>query len=83
MVPPMPAMISFHDWLAKQKNLRSPMGEFARSAARDKGFPREVVTLEAVIEHVRSSSKGSAQAVAVARIAYQAYERSLRPAPAL
>jgi uncharacterized protein YozE (UPF0346 family) len=79
----MPAMISFYDWLAKQKNLRTPVGDLARTAARDKSFPREVVTLDAVLDYARTSSKGSAQAVAIARAAYQAYERSLRPPPSM
>lgn len=79
----MPAMISFYDWLAKHKNLRTPVGELARSAARDKNFPHDVVTLDAVLDYVRASSKGSAQAIAIARTAYQAYERSLRPPPGM
>lgn len=77
----MPAMISFYDWLAKQKLLRTPLGELAREAARDKNFPRDAVTLEALIEYLRSTPMGSAQVIAVARAAYRNYERSLRPVP--
>jgi uncharacterized protein YozE (UPF0346 family) len=77
----MAELISFYDWLAKQKNLRTPVGEFARNVTRDAAFPREVATLEAVIEHLRASSKASTQALAVARSAYRAYEREYRPAP--
>lgn len=77
----MPAMISFYDWLAKQKLLRTPLGELAREAARDKSFPREAVTLDALIEYLRSTPTGSAQVIAVARAAYRSYERSLRPVP--
>lgn len=77
----MPAMISFYDWLAKQKLLRTPLGDLAREATRDKNFPRDAVTLEALIEYLRSTPAGSAQVIAVARAAYRNYERSLRPAP--
>ena len=76
----MAELISFYDWLAKQKNLRTPVGEFARSVSRDAAFPREVATLEGVLEHLRVSSKSSTQVVAIARSAYRAYEREYRPA---
>jgi hypothetical protein len=79
----MPAMISFCDWLAKHNRLRTPLGDLARQSAKDPGFPRDVASLDALLEHVRSTSKGSAQAVSIARSAYQAYERSLRPEPRL
>jgi uncharacterized protein YozE (UPF0346 family) len=75
------AMTSFYDWLTKHKRLRTPLGELARAAARDKDFPRDVASLEILVDYVRVSSKGSAQAVVVARSAYQAYERSERPPP--
>lgn len=79
----MAAMISFYEWLTKQKLLRTPLGEWAREAVRDKSFPREVAALDALLEYVRTSPKGSAQAVAIARTAYQAYARSQRPAPGM
>jgi uncharacterized protein YozE (UPF0346 family) len=79
----MASMICFYDWLAKQKLLRTPVGEFAREAARDKGFPRDVENLDALLGYVRSSPKVSAQAVVIARTAYQAYMRSQRPAPSM
>lgn len=77
----MAAMISFYDWLAKQKLLRTPLGDFAREATKDKDFPREAVSLEAVIAHVRSAAYGSPQTTAIARTAYRSYERSFRPVP--
>jgi uncharacterized protein YozE (UPF0346 family) len=77
----MAALISFHDWLAKQKSCRTSLGEFAREATKDKGFPRESVSLEAMLDYVRSSTYGSAQTIAIARSAYRAYERSFRPVP--
>jgi uncharacterized protein YozE (UPF0346 family) len=79
----MAAMISFNDWLAKQRLLRTPLGEFAREVAKDKNFPADVATLEALVEYVRGSRKSSAQAVVIARTAYQAYIRSQRPAPSM
>jgi uncharacterized protein YozE (UPF0346 family) len=79
----MAAMISFYDWLAKQKLLRTPLGDWAREVARDKEFPRDVATLEALLAHVKTKSEGSAQAVVIARTAYRAYERSQRPAPSM
>jgi uncharacterized protein YozE (UPF0346 family) len=75
----MAAMKSFYDWLAKQKRLRTPVGDLARSAARDKDFPRDIASLDALLEYVKTSSKGNPQAVTVARSAYQTWERELRP----
>jgi len=78
----MAALISFYDWLAKQKKLRTPLGDFARVVARDPGFPRDVATLEALVEHFKASEHfkalpgGSAQTIAVGRLAYRAYERA-------
>jgi uncharacterized protein YozE (UPF0346 family) len=75
------AMTSFYDWLAKQKRLRTPLGDLARAVARDKDFPRDVAGLDALLEYVRTALKSTPQAVVVARSAYQAYERSERPPP--
>jgi uncharacterized protein YozE (UPF0346 family) len=75
------AALSFYDWLAKQKNLRTSLGDFAREATRDAGFPRDMATLDAVLEHLRAAPNGSAQTLAVARTAYRAYERSQASAP--
>ncbi len=75
----MAELIGFYDWLVKQAPLRTALGGLARDAARDTAFPREVASLEALLEYVRSSPKGSAQAVAVARTAYRAYERGQKP----
>jgi hypothetical protein len=43
----MAALISFYEWLTKQKSLRTSLGGFARDLARDAGFPRDVASLEA------------------------------------
>lgn len=66
---------TFYDWLVKQKNQRTPLGEFAREATRDPAFPRDIASLDAVLEFVRASPKSSAQALATARTAYRAYAR--------
>lgn len=75
----MAAFVSFFEWLEKQKGLRTPIGEFARTALRDDGFPRESASLEAVLDYVRGKANGSAQKLAIARTAYRAYERSVQP----
>ncbi|HEX5100692.1 MAG TPA: YozE family protein [Polyangiaceae bacterium] len=75
------AMIGFFEWLGKQKGLRNPVGEFARTALRDASFPREVASLDALLDYVRKMAKSSAQTVAVARNAYRDYERSVSPPP--
>jgi hypothetical protein len=77
----MAALIPFFDWLAKQKNQRTSLGSFARDAARDPGFPRDMTTLEALLDYVRASPGASPQNVAVARSAYRAYERAHSAAP--
>jgi uncharacterized protein YozE (UPF0346 family) len=76
----MAALVTFYEWLGKQKGLRTPVGELARAALRDKDFPRDVATLDAFLEYVKKSSPGSAEPVAIARAAYRAYERSAKPA---
>ncbi len=72
----MAALVSFYDWLGKQKSLRTSLGQFAREMTRDPAFPRDVASLEAVLDYVRASANGSVQSVAVARASYRAYERS-------
>jgi uncharacterized protein YozE (UPF0346 family) len=77
----MAALISFYEWLTKQKSLRTSLGGFAREVTRDPGFPRDIASLEAVLEYVRALPKSSPQTVAVARTAYRTYERSQADAP--
>jgi uncharacterized protein YozE (UPF0346 family) len=68
---------SFYDWLLEQKKQRTPLGEFAREATGDPGFPRDVaITLDAVLDFLRASPKASPRALALARIAYRTYARS-------
>ena len=77
----MAAQVGFYEWLTKQKGQRTPVGELARAAARDSEFPKEMATLEQILDHYRKSEKASAASIAVARSAYRAYERSVAPAP--
>jgi uncharacterized protein YozE (UPF0346 family) len=72
----MAALMSFYDWLAKQKNLRTSLGGFAREIVRDAGFPRDVVSLDVVLDHLRTSPNVTPQTLAVARTAFRTYERS-------
>lgn len=80
---PMAALVGFFEWLGKQKGLRNAVGEFARTAQRDASFPREVASLDALLDYVRKMPKSSAQAVAIARAAYRDYERNVSPPPRL
>jgi len=68
---------NFYDWLAKQKSLRTPVGEMARETARDESFPRDVTTLEGVLEHLQKANASSA-AVARARATWKVYARGGR-----
>jgi len=75
----MATLVGFFEWLGKHKSLRNPVGEFARTAARDPSFPREIASLEAVLEYLKGPGKGSPETIAYARNAYRAYERSVKP----
>ena len=70
----MPAFTNFYDWLAKQKNLRTPVGDMARDVARDESFPKDVTTLEAVLEHLQKSNPSSA-VLARARATWKVFGR--------
>ncbi|HYQ45630.1 MAG TPA: YozE family protein [Polyangiaceae bacterium] len=73
----MAAFTNFYDWLAKQKNLRSPVGDMARETARDESFPRDVTTLEGVLEHLQKANASSA-ALARARTTWKVFARGGR-----
>jgi uncharacterized protein YozE (UPF0346 family) len=73
----MPAFTNFYDWLIKQKNLRSPVGEMARDTARDESFPRDVTTLDGVIEHLQKANASSAT-LARARTTWKVFARGAR-----
>ena len=73
----MAAFTNFYDWLAKQKSLRTPVGDMARETARDVSFPRDVMTLDAVLEHLQKSN-ASSEAVARARATWKVFSRGGR-----
>ena len=73
----MPSFTNFYDWLAKQKNLRSPIGDMARETARDEAFPRDVSTVDGVLEHLQKSNALSA-ALARARATWKVFARGGR-----
>ena len=73
----MAAFTNFYDWLSKQKNLRSPVGEMARDVAKDASFPRDVTTLEAVLEHLQKADASSA-VIARARSTWKVFARGGR-----
>lgn len=73
----MAAFTNFYDWLAKQKNLRTPVGDMARETARDASFPKDVTTLEGVLEHLQKVN-ASSEAVARARATWKAFSRGGR-----
>jgi len=73
----MAAFTPFYDWLAKQKNLRSPVGDMARETSRDATFPRDVTTLEGVIEHLQKAS-ASPESIARARATWKVFARGGR-----
>ena len=73
----MAAFTNFYDWLAKQKSLRTPVGEMARETARDESFPRDVTTFEALLEHLQKANASSA-ALARARAIWKVFARGGR-----
>lgn len=77
----MAAPTSFYEWLTKQKSQRTSLGGFAREVTRDAAFPRDLATLDALLDYVRARPNSSAQTLAVARSAYRTYERSRESAP--
>jgi len=68
---------NFYDWLAKQKSLRTPVGEMARETARDAGFPRDVSTLDALLEHLQKAN-ASSSSLARARATWKVFARGGR-----
>jgi len=73
----MAAFTNFYDWLSKQKNLRTPVGDMARDTAKDGSFPRDVTTLDAVLEHLQQANASSA-VLARARATWKVYARGGR-----
>ncbi|MES1178647.1 MAG: YozE family protein [Myxococcales bacterium] len=73
----MAAFTNFYDWLSKHKNLRTPVGDMARDTAKDPTFPRDVTTLEAVLEHLQKAD-ASSQVTARARMVWKVFSRGGR-----
>jgi hypothetical protein len=73
----MAAFTNFYDWLGKQKNLRTPVGDMARDAAKDASFPRDVTTLEGVLEYLQKSNASSV-VIARARSTWKVFARGGR-----
>jgi uncharacterized protein YozE (UPF0346 family) len=71
----MAAFTPFYDWLTKHKSLRTPVGDFAREVLKDASLPRDITTLDALLEYLRGSAHSSSQALAKARITWRAFER--------
>jgi uncharacterized protein YozE (UPF0346 family) len=71
----MAAFTPFYDWLVKHKTQRTPVGEFAREVLKDEKLPREILTLEALLEYVKSSANVSAELQSKARVSWKAFER--------
>jgi len=69
---------TFYEWLAKQKGRKSPLGTLANDAARDEAFPKDVASLDALLEYMKAK-KFSGLKIATARIAWQSYARGQGP----
>jgi uncharacterized protein YozE (UPF0346 family) len=65
---------TFYEWLAKQKNQSTPLGRLATDALRDVTFPKDVASLEALLEYFKSKQAPGVK-VATARVAWQTYAR--------
>ncbi|HEX2731588.1 MAG TPA: YozE family protein [Polyangiaceae bacterium] len=64
----------FHEWLAKQKNQRTPLGEWARSAGRDENFPKDLTTVDALVAYLRTKQATGTE-LATARAAWSSFAR--------
>jgi uncharacterized protein YozE (UPF0346 family) len=64
----------FHEWLAKQKNRKSPVGTFASAAGRDGSFPTDIASVDALVAYLRTKP-ASGEEIATARLAWQTYIR--------
>jgi uncharacterized protein YozE (UPF0346 family) len=69
---------TFYEWLAKEKNRKSPLGDLAAEAMRDAGFPKDVASLDALLTHLKAK-QASGATLATARLAWQRYSRTQQP----
>jgi uncharacterized protein YozE (UPF0346 family) len=67
--------ITFYEWLAKEKNRKSPLGSLAAEAVRDESFPKDVASLDGLLAHLKGKQATGAT-LATARLAWQAYSRT-------
>jgi hypothetical protein len=51
------------------------VGEFAREVLKDEKLPREILTLDALLEYVKGSANPSAESQTKARVSWKAFER--------
>lgn len=71
---PMPKLVTFYEWLEKQKNRKSPLGALASEVLRDESFPKDAASADAVLAHLKTKNASGAT-LASARIAWQTYAR--------
>lgn len=64
----------FHEWLAKQKNQRTPMGEWARAAVKDESFPKDLTSVDTLVAYLRTKQATGA-VIATAKAAWQTFTR--------
>jgi uncharacterized protein YozE (UPF0346 family) len=70
----MPKFTPFHEWLAKQRNRKSPLGAWARNAVRDETLPKDLTSADALVAYLRTKQASGAE-IATARLAWQTYAR--------
>ena len=66
---------TFYEWLAKEKNRKSPLGALAADATRDPSFPKDIASLDALLTHLKAKQATGAT-LATARLAWQTYSRT-------
>jgi uncharacterized protein YozE (UPF0346 family) len=76
----MSKFITFHAWIEKQKNKKSPLGALAGEVLRDESFPKDVASAEALLAYLKSKQVSGAT-IAAARLAWQAYSREFAATP--
>jgi uncharacterized protein YozE (UPF0346 family) len=69
---------TFYEWLEKQKSQKTPLGSLAGEFARDAAFPKDVASLDALLEYMKTK-KFSGLKLATAKIAWQTYARGQAP----
>jgi uncharacterized protein YozE (UPF0346 family) len=78
----MTKFITFHEWIEKQKNKKSPLGALAGDLLKDPGFPKDVASADALLAYLKSKQVSGAT-IATARIAWKTYSREHGAGPRL